>query len=123
MHLLSHEEDLACPFIAATYNPGDCIGIDIDNGWHKAKHSWICAWQDCDVFMLSSQYLHYLWDVQKQFQSNIVADMLDKVPAMSELSEQTLFTIAHDIAKFRSYSEGEIIIHQDQQSAYNLFFM
>lgn len=34
LHLLSHEEDLACPNIVATYNPGDLIGINIDNGWH-----------------------------------------------------------------------------------------
>lgn len=68
LHLLSHEEDLACPFIAATYNPGDLIGLPaIDNGWHNAKHSWVCAWEECDVFMISSEYLSYLWDLQKQF--------------------------------------------------------
>jgi hypothetical protein len=45
----------------------------------------------------------------KRFSSNLIADMLDEAPSMSELSEQTLFTIAHDIAKFREYKDGEVI--------------
>ena len=53
LQLISHEDDLDCPYIAATYNPGDVIGINVDNGWHNAKHSWICAWEDCYVFMIS----------------------------------------------------------------------
>jgi len=39
-----------------------------------------------------------MWDNMKLFHSNLIADLLDKVPGFSELSEQTLFTIAHDIA-------------------------
>jgi hypothetical protein len=35
--LLSHDEDLENPYIACTYNPGDVIGIPVDNGWHNAK--------------------------------------------------------------------------------------
>lgn len=80
LHLLSHEEDLACPYIAATYNPGDVIGINIDNGWHNAKHSWICAWEECNVFMISTTYLKYMWDNMKRFHPNLIADMLDKAP-------------------------------------------
>lgn len=37
--------------------------------------------------------------------------MLDKVPQFSELSEQTLFTIAHDIAQFKEYRDGETIMN------------
>lgn len=44
LQLISHEHDLACPYIACSYNPGDVIGLDIDNGWSDAQHSWICAW-------------------------------------------------------------------------------
>jgi hypothetical protein len=44
LHLLTHEHDLASPMIAATYYPGDIIGIGIDNGWYQQKHSWLCAW-------------------------------------------------------------------------------
>lgn len=122
LQLLSHEEDLACPYIACTYNPGDVIGIDVDNGWHKAKHSWICAWEPCDVFMISTTYLNYMWDSMKRFKSNLIADMLDKVPQLSELSEQSLFTIAHDIAKFREYRNEETIVCQDNDSVYNLLY-
>lgn len=33
MHLICHEDDTACPYIAAIYNPGDVFNIGIDNGW------------------------------------------------------------------------------------------
>ena len=81
LQLVSHEEDLATPHIAATYHPGDAIGLaDIDNGWHCAKHSWLCAWQDCDVFMISTAYLAYMCHNMKRLHANIVADMLNQAP-------------------------------------------
>jgi hypothetical protein len=67
--------------------------------------------------------MKYMWDNMKLFHSNLVADLLDKVPGFSELSEQTLFTIAHDIAKFKEFSDGEVIVHQDRDSIYNLKFL
>ncbi len=72
--------------------------------------------------MISDGYLNYMWDTMKRFSSNLIADMLDEAPSMSELSEQTLFTIAHDIAKFREYKDGEVITNQDRDSIYNLMF-
>jgi len=122
LHLITHETDLAYPNIACSYNPGDVIGLDIDNGWSDAQHSWICAWEEVDVFMISDGYMNYMWDTMKRFSSNLIADMLDEAPSLSELSEQTLFTIAHDIAKFREYKDGETIVHQDRDSIYNLNF-
>jgi hypothetical protein len=110
LHLISHELDLATPYVATTYNPGDCIGLDIDNGWSDAEHSWIVSWQVCDVFMISDGYLSYMWDTMKKFSSNLIADMLDKDQYLTQLSEQTLFTIAHDIAKLREYQDGEVIL-------------
>ena len=80
LHLLSHEEDLANPYIAATYNPGDVIGIDNDNGWYGGQHSWLCAWDEVDVLLISDAYILYMWDNMKRFSSNLVADMLDKIP-------------------------------------------
>ena len=56
--------------------------------------------------MISDGYMNYMWDTMKRFSSNLIADMLDEAPSLSELSEQTLFTIAHDIARFREYREG-----------------
>lgn len=111
LHMLCHEKDIACPFIATTYNPGDLIGVDIDNDWSDAQHSWICAWEECDVFMISDGYLNYMWDQMKRFSSNIIADLLDQAPFLQDLSEQTLFTIAHDIAQFREYRHGELIVN------------
>lgn len=123
LHLLSHDEDLVNPCIVASYNPGDVIGIDNDNGWYAGQHSWLCAWDEVDVFLISNTYMKYMWDNMKLFHSNLVADLLDKVPGFSELSEQTLFTIAHDIAKFKEFTDGEVIVHQDRDSIYNLKFL
>ena len=39
--------------------------------------------------------------------------MLRKSPYLGRMSEQTLFTIAYDIAEFKEYEDGETIIHQD----------
>lgn len=61
--------------------------------------------------MISDGYMNYMWDTMKRFSSNMIADMLDEAPSLSELSEQALFTIAHDIARFREYKDGEIIVH------------
>lgn len=36
--------------------------------------------------------------------------MLRKSPHLAKLSEQTLFTIAHDMAEFKEYDDGETII-------------
>jgi len=123
LHLLSHEHDVSNPFITCSYNPGDVIGLDIDNGWSDAQHSWICAWDEVDVLMISDSYMNYMWDSMKRFSSNLIADILNEVPCLNELSEQTLFTIAHDIARFREYKDGEMIIPQDRDSNYNLNFM
>lgn len=61
--------------------------------------------------MISDGYLSYMWDKMKRFSANLIADILDEVPTFSELSEQTIFTIAHDIAKFREYKDGETIVY------------
>lgn len=87
LNLLSHEQCIDTPYVAVTYNPGDIIGLSIDNGWSDAQHSWVCAWEECDVLLISDDYLEYLWDKQKRFSSNIVADLIDQAPLLSEMSE------------------------------------
>lgn len=36
------------------------------------------------------------------------------------MSEQTIYTIANDIAEFKEYQPGELITEQDLKSPYNL---
>ena len=36
LHLLCHEKCIDTPYVAVTYNPGDIIGLPIDNGWSDA---------------------------------------------------------------------------------------
>lgn len=111
IYLFSHEEDVACPCLQAIYNPGDIIGIEqLDNGWSRAQHSWLVANEDCDVFLCAKGYVNYMWDRMKKFKSNIVADMLQQTNGFAQMSEQTLFTIAHDIALFKEYGPSEMIV-------------
>jgi hypothetical protein len=42
---------------------------------------------------------------------------------MREVSEQTQYTIACDIAQFKEYAPGEIIVNQDLNSQYNLYYL
>ena len=75
--MFSHEEDVACPCLEAIYNPGDIIGIDkLDNGWSRDQHTWLVANDDCDIFLIATGYVNFLWEKMKKFKSNIVADML-----------------------------------------------
>ena len=68
------------------------------------------------MLMISTAYLNYMWDVQRRFKSNLIVEMLDRVPTMTQLSEQTLYTIAHDIAQVREYAQDEVICNQDTDS-------
>ncbi len=42
---------------------------------------------------------------------------------MKDFTEQTLYTIACDIAQFKEYLPGEIIVNQDSNSQYNLGYL
>ena len=63
-----------------------------------------------------------MWHIMKKSKSGkgIVEEMLMKSPGMNGLSEQTMYTIAHDIARFKEYQDGEIIVRQDHSSIYDL---
>ena len=45
----------------------------------------------------------------KQFKSNLVTSLLEKCPAFKNVTEQTLYTIACDVAEFREYQPGDVI--------------
>jgi hypothetical protein len=97
------------------------VGLEeIDGGISRAEHSWICALEDCDLFFCSTRYISMMWDQMKQFKSHIVHDLLKKCPAFNMVTEQTLYTIACDIAEFREYQPGDVICQQDLTSPYNL---
>ena len=51
---------------------------------------------------------------------DIVSKMLMESPGLQGISEQTMYTIAHDIARFREFQDGEVIIRQDHSSIYDL---
>jgi hypothetical protein len=59
--------------------------------------------------MCGQGYIKFMWDKMKKFKSNIVADMLQQTNGFSQMSEQTLFTIAHDIAVFKEFGPKEMI--------------
>ena len=73
LHMISYEKDIEVPYVARTFTTGDLIGLpEIDNGWCRAEHAWIVAWEQCDLFYLSADYLRYVWDQMKQLKSKLV---------------------------------------------------
>jgi len=78
LHLFTHADDVATPSLQAIYTPGDIIGnSSIDGGWSRRTHSWIIAYQDCDILVLNNEYVDYIWDKMKGFKNiNFMAQRL-----------------------------------------------
>ena len=103
---------MACPSVQAIFNPGDILGVsEISNDWTRQQHDWIVAREDCDVFVCSIEYMRFMWHIMKKGLQNEVVDMLKTAPGMSRMSEQTLYSIAYDMAEFKEYEDGEVIVH------------
>ena len=73
--------------------------------------------------MCSREYLTYMWHIQKKGLQTEVVNMLRKGAGLTKISEQTLYTIAYDLAEFKEYEPGETIVCQDKKSALNLFHL
>jgi hypothetical protein len=81
MFLYSHSEDVAAANISAILNPGDIIGFDeIDNGLSNDEHTWISAHHRADIFVLSKEYIKYLWDKMKKFDNSVIVDLFQSSP-------------------------------------------
>ena len=88
LHMITYEKDILVPHIARMFTSGDLIGLsELNNGWCRMEHCWTVAWQDCDLFHISADYLRYMWDQMKQMKSTLVQQMLTKTPIMREVSE------------------------------------
>lgn len=64
-----------------------------------------------------------MWDQMKRFKSSLVHQLIVKCPSFKLMTEQTLYTIACDIATFREYQPGEVIVNQDSDSPYNIMYL
>lgn len=121
LHMMCYQVDLVCPYVSRLYHPGDIVGLAaIDEGWSTAEHSWTFANEGVDILLCSTAYLSFLWDQMKQFKQNLVAQLIMKSPCFCKITEQTLYTLAYDVATFKEYAVGETILGQDHDSPYNL---
>jgi len=110
LFLYSHSEDVASPCISAILNAGDIIGFDeIDNGLSNDEHSWISAPHQADIFVLSKEYLKYLWDKMKKFDNSVLVDLFQSSPSMRKMSEQSLWKLSQDLVQIKEFAPGEII--------------
>lgn len=89
LHLFTHKDDVATPSLQAIYTPGDIIGnSSIDDGWSRSTHSWIIAYQDCDILVLNNEYVDYIWDKMKGFKNiNFMAQRLKESSCFKNLTE------------------------------------
>jgi hypothetical protein len=99
LNMFSHKDDVAIPILQAVFTPGDIIGNSaIDKGWSRDTHSWIIAYQDCDILVMNIEYVNYLWDKMKQSsKSNFIAQQIKDKPWFKNMTEQSIYTIAFDI--------------------------
>ena len=62
----------------AVHGVGEVLGNPkIDNGWSTSTHSWIVSYDECEILVLKSDYMDYLWDKMKQ--SVIAKEMADRM--------------------------------------------
>ena len=89
LHLFTHKNDVATPSLQAIYTPGDIVGnSSIDGGWSRDTHSWIIAYQSCDILILNTEYVDYIWDKMKGFKNiNFIAERLKKSTCFKNLTE------------------------------------
>ena len=74
---MSHSENVACPKLSAICSGGDILGYkEIDNGLSADEHTWIVAPHECDIFILSLDYVKYLWHKNKQYDNSLFVDLL-----------------------------------------------
>jgi hypothetical protein len=102
LNLFSHKQDVAVPSLQAIYNPGDIIGNSaIDGDWSRESHSWIIAYQDCDILVINKEYVDYLWDKMKSSSEvHYIAEKMMRTPWFKNMTEQTIYTIAFDLLLF-----------------------
>lgn len=100
---------MAVPSLQAIYNPGDIIGnSDIDGAWSRESHSWIIAYQECDILVINKEYVDYLWDKMKSSSEvNYIAERMMETAWFKNLTEQTIYTIAFDLLLFKKFNQGD----------------
>ena len=55
------------------------------------------AYNKCDIFLTSKEYMRYMWWNMKKNVSSRIVEMVKTNEALASVSEQTLYTLAHDI--------------------------
>ena len=78
---MSHAEDVPAPKLSGICSGGDIIGYkEIDNGLSVDEHTWIMAPHEADIFVLSLEYVKYLWHKNKQYDNSLYVDLIQQNP-------------------------------------------
>jgi len=111
MYLFSHKEDVKIPSLQAVFSPGDIMGNSaIDNGWTREVHSWIITYAQCDILVIKTKYLDYMWEKMKNSSlAKPLASRLRESPCFSTMSEQSIYTLVFDMLNFKKTKKGEMI--------------
>ena len=125
LNLFSHKLDVAVPSLQVIFNPGDIIGNPaIDGGWSRESHSWIIAYQECDILIINNEYVDYLWDKMKSSSEvNFIAVKMKNSAWFKNMTEQTIYTIAFDLLQFKEFDDGEKVCPQYTKSVWNVEYI
>ena len=109
--LFSHKDDVATPVLQAMYGPGDIIGNSaIDGGWSRHTHSWIIAYQDCDILLINREYVDFLWDKMKRTSEKTHGWLVSRMQShawFAKMTEQSLYTLAYDMITLKKFAPGD----------------
>lgn len=125
LYCFTHKDDVSTPSLQAIFNPGDIIGNSkIDGGWSRETHSWIIAYNNCDILVMKTAYVDFLWDKMKESHIvKLIATRLQSSTSFKNISEQSIYTLAYDMIQYKRYGRGELICPQYTKSQYNLLYL
>ena len=122
--LFSHKADVATPKLQAMYGPGDIIGNSkIDGGWSREMHSWIIAYEDCDILLINREYVDFLWDKMKRSSRDTLGWLVERMQEhkwFQNMTEQSIYTLVYDMITLKKVKAGERLCEQSTKSVYNI---
>lgn len=72
-------------------------------------HSWIIAYEDCDILLVNREYVDFLWDKMKRSSKDTLGWLVEKMRAhkwFANLTEQSTYTLAYDMITLKKVRAG-----------------
>ncbi|TNV73380.1 hypothetical protein FGO68_gene4626 [Halteria grandinella] len=116
----SHTENVVPPIMQAKYQQGDIIGYSTtDGGISNKVETWCLAQVPTEVAVFSPQDFDFVWTHHKYSKSELLVRILRTHPFFGNLSEQTIYLLAFELIKVRTFTGNQLIMSQSKRSTLN----